>query len=176
MNGTIVDNMYSDSVDVLAFLDSKEEFERKRVAEDHFRKSLLMAAASHFERKLTECVIAFAEEVGGAGHVLVELVRRKAVERQYHKWFNWDGRNANAFFSMFGNDFRAWARNEVEADGELDGSIRDFLQIGAERNRLVHQDYGNFSMEKTAEEVYVLYQSASVFVNWVPEALRGFKV
>lgn len=175
MNGTIVDNMYRDSVDVLAFLDSSEEFERKRVAEDHFRKSLLMAAASHFERRLTECVIAFAEEVGGAGHVLVELVRRKAVERQYHTWFDWSGGNANAFFRMFGDDFRAWARNEVTADIELDGSIRDFLQIGAERNRLVHQDYGNFSMEKTADDVYALYRSASVFVDWVPGALRDFR-
>ena len=38
----------------------------------------------------------------------------------------------------------------VKAEAQLDESIRAFLEIGRERNRLVHQNYGMFTLEKTA--------------------------
>jgi hypothetical protein len=55
---------------------------------------------------------------------------------------------------------------------ELQSSVRAFLEIGNERNRLVHQDYATFQIEKTLDEIYILYQSALKFVEALPTALR----
>ena len=84
-------------------------------------------------------------------NVLVgEIVRNKAVSRQYHTWFQWNARNANSFYGLFGSDFRKFMKRKVR-DDNLGDSVRAFLELGNERNRLVHQDYGVFVLEKTTE-------------------------
>jgi hypothetical protein len=62
----------------------------------------------------------------------------------------------------------------IKQDMNMTKSILDFLEIGRERNRLVHQDYGTFFLEKSAEEIFGSYASAMVFVDFVPKALRDF--
>ena len=52
-------------------------------------------------------------------------------------------------------------------------AIVSFLELGNERNRLVHQDYATFQMEKTLEkEVYELYRQALTFVESLPTAMK----
>ena len=53
-------------------------------------------------------------------------------------------------------------------------AIEAFLEIGRERNRLVHQNFGTFTLEKTSKEIYDTYRSAVEFVEWVPRELREF--
>jgi hypothetical protein len=62
----------------------------------------------------------------------------------------------------------------VDNDAELKASIEAFLEVGRERNRLVHQDFGSFSMEKTSKEIYELYSAAMKFVDWFPRALADY--
>ncbi len=57
---------------------------------------------------------------------------------------------------------------------ELHESFAAFLEIGRERNRLVHQDFGVFALEKTTAEIHPLYTRAILFVDAVPGALREF--
>lgn len=173
---TTVDRLHDEMAAILSYLTDREEYELRHVADEQFKKSLLMAAASHFEKSLTGAVMTFADEVAGKGHVLTELIRTKAISRQYHTWFDWERRNANKFFSLFGSDFKSMASHEVEESDYLESSIGDFLEIGSDRNRLVHQDYGSFSLQKTASEIHVLYSSAERFVEWFPGALRRFPV
>ena len=59
-------------------------------------------------------------------------------------------------------------------DDNLGDSVRAFLELGNQRNRLVHQNYGVFVLEKTTEEIHTLYRRAMVFVDIVPGALREF--
>jgi len=106
--------------------------------------------------------------------MIPSLVKNKAVSRQYHTWFDWQANNANAFFNMFGEDFRSHMIEIIKLDQNMAKSISAFLEIGRERNRLVHQDYGSFFLEKSAEEIFGLYVSAMVFVDFVPKALRDF--
>jgi hypothetical protein len=75
---------------------------------------------------------------------------------------------------MFGDEFRSHMVEVVKLDQNMAKSISAFLEIGRERNRLVHQDYGSFFLEKSAEEIFGLYVSAMVFVDFVPKALRDF--
>jgi len=41
-------------------------------------------------------------------------------------------------------------------------------------NRLVHNDYGNFPLENTFEEIYALYKNSTKFVECFPNALKKF--
>jgi uncharacterized protein with ParB-like and HNH nuclease domain len=51
--------------------------------------------------------------------------------------------------------------------------FRAFLELGNERNRLVHENYATFPMEKTLEEVYALYKKSCLFVDALPAAFEG---
>lgn len=83
------------------------------VVDEAFPKALLLAAASHFEKRLTETVEDFAKEVTTDDHPIVSLVKAKAIERQYHGWFDWNKGNANKFFSLFGTGFKQYAQDQV---------------------------------------------------------------
>ncbi len=65
-------------------------------------------------------------------------------------------------------------KTEVARDASLGDSIHAFLEIGSGRNRLIHGDFVTFSLEKTSEEIYKLYEDAKRFVEWFPDALQKF--
>ena len=159
---TTVDVLYGEFAQLLDFLDGAQEI------------SMLLAAASYFEQRLTEAVVVFAQEVTSSDHVVAWLIRNRVVERQYHTWFDWTARNANRFFSMFGDSFGRHMKDVVSENDDLSSSVRAFMEIGRERNRLVHQNFGSFSLEKTSNEIYETYRLATGFVEWFPEALREY--
>lgn len=176
MSATSVDRIYSDIDQLLSLLSSSGEISLRSSADDTYRKSLLLSIASYFESALTKAVLDFVEEQTCNRHIVVSLVKTKAISRQYHTWFEWDRNNANSFFSLFGSDFKESATRVVKEDQKLEASIKSFLELGRDRNRLVHQDYASFPLEKTSDEIYQSYQSALFFVNWVPGALRRYAV
>ncbi|WP_306603503.1 HEPN domain-containing protein [Azonexus sp.] len=176
MSSTSIDRIYRDIDQLLSLLASTGEISLRSSADDTYRKSLLLSIASYFESQLTQIVIQFAEDKTCKRHILVSLVRAKAISRQYHTWFNWDGSNANTFFSLFGNEFKDIVSKVVKEDQGLEASIKCFLELGRDRNRLVHQDYANFPLEKTSGEIYQSYQSALRFVEWIPGALTEYAV
>ena len=174
MYATIVDRLQGEFSEILDFLKQGHEISLHNVADENLKKTLLIASASYFEQRLTEEVNRFAEEVTAKDHALTYLVKNKAVSRQYHSWFDWEKSNANKFFALFGPDFRNCMEREVKTDNELKSSIRAFLEIGLERNRLAHQNFGSYSLEKQSEEVYELHKTAMRFVEWFPSAIRKF--
>lgn len=168
-----MDQLHQNFAGLLSVLDEAGEVSLRSVADENFRKSLLLAAASYFERRMTETVLTFVEESTNQNIRVVELVRSKAVRRQYHTWFQWEGNNANSFYGLFGSEFREFMKRKVEED-KLEDAVRAFLELGRDRNRLVHQDYGVFVLEKTTEEIHELYCRARDFVETVPDALREY--
>lgn len=171
-NPTPVDRLYGEASAIARALEEKGEVSLQVAASDSLRKSLLLAAASHFEQCLCEVVLEFVRERAGGSVVVAEFVRNKAVSRQYHTWFNWDESNANHFFGLFGPIFRSSMIARVKTSDLLRDSIRAFLEIGNDRNRLIHQDYATFPLEKTMEEIYGLYQKAHLFVDTLGQTLR----
>ena len=177
MNGaspTVVDRLHLDFAVLLRVLDEAGEVSLRSVADENFRKSLVLAAASYFERRMMEAVLAFVEDATNRNVLVAALVRNKAVSRQYHTWFEWKGNNANSFFGLFGSGFRDFMKARIRGDGDLDDAVRAFLELGRERNRLVHQDFGAVPLEKTTEEIHALYRRALLIVESVPAALRDF--
>ena len=108
-----VDEIYQDVSGLFEFLRCQEQLEFLKFVDNSSRKLLLISAASYFEKRLSDFVIQLAEGVTSNDHVLVNLIRRTAVERQYHTWFAWDARNANKFFSIFGGNFKDFAQKKI---------------------------------------------------------------
>ncbi len=65
-------------------------------------------------------------------------------------------------------------QKRVKADAETAESIKAFLEIGNERNRLVHQNFGTFALEKNANEIYNLYVTARPFVEGLSGEMQAF--
>jgi hypothetical protein len=169
---TPVDRLYREATAVARALEEKAEVSLQVAASDNLRKSLLLASASHYEHKVTSAVADFVREASQGSRLVEQFVRNKAIARQYHTWFKWDDNNANQFFGLFGQEFRTLMGNRVKEREELRLSVKAFLELGNERNRLVHQDYATFALEKTLAEIYALYTQSLLFVSDLPVALR----
>lgn len=144
-------------------------------AADNFRKALVLASASYFEHRISSCVLEFVQECAKGNDLVVGFVKNKAISRQYHTWFKWDDSNANQFFGLFGSSFKQAMTERVKASEELRLSIRAFLEVGNERNKLVHQDFASFPLEKTLDEIYSLYRQSLLFVDELAAYLRAQK-
>ena len=143
-------------------------------ASDTFRKALLIAAGSYFEYRIASCVLDHVSARSTGSVLVLSFFRNKAVNRQYHTWFKWDESNANAFFGLFGADFKRAMVDRVAKSDPLAESVRAFLEIGNERNKLAHQDFASFPLEKTMDEIYGLYGRALLFVDGLGAHLVNF--
>ncbi len=164
MESTIVDRLYHEFHDIIENI-NQVEVSLQLSAEDAFRKNLLVTAVSYFEREINDHVMRLVEKSSGYNEMIVAFVRNKAIERQFYTYFQWNTRNANSFFGLFGEGFKSYMTGRVNTDEAYARAIRAFLELGSERNRLVHQDFGTFQMEKTSKEIFHLYRVASLFVN-----------
>src|SRR5262245_33977548 len=104
---TVVDKLYGEYLAMVQMMDQYGAVSFRNTLNDNFRKTLLLCAASHFGFKITSDVVMFCQEIAGGNSLVPSLVKNKAVSRQYHTWFDWKTRNANTFYSMFGEDFKA---------------------------------------------------------------------
>ena len=170
---TIVDQLHRNFTEILEVIPEKE-ISLKLVARENFRKSLLLSAASLFERQITELVTRLVDNWGVGNMLLNEFVRRKAVDRQYHTYFEWESTNANKFFGLFGDQFKAFMSKKCKSNPEIIQAIKAFMEVGRERNRLVHQDFGSYSLEKDEGEIYELYKKAKSFVDSLPGFFEEF--
>ncbi len=104
--------------------------------------------------------------------LIISIIKTKAIKRQYHTYFDWEkSTNANSFFSLFGEDFKNKMAKQVKETPKLETAIRAFLQLGQERNKLVHQNFAEIVLDKTADEIYKLYQTALLFVDIIKSEL-----
>jgi hypothetical protein len=169
----VVDTIYIEFKDAVSVLASAKEVSLQIMLDSNLRKTLLLSAASYFEYTLSREVAAFTDEVTSGNSLISSLVMSKAITRQYHTWFAWDRTNANQFFSLFGQKFRDYMVTRITADEVLAESVKAFMEIGRERNLLVHSDYASYLINKTPEEIYSLYQKANQFVSIVGAELRA---
>jgi len=169
-DSTRVARIYQDSNDISEHL--RAELPSLVVTADEiFNKYLLMASASYFEDRVKTILLDYVGESSGDER-LVEFVRNTVTARGYHTLFDWSRANANRFWSLFGESFRDRMRERVRQDANLDDSIKAFLELTRDRNRLVHGNIGAFSYEKTPTEIYAAFTTALEFVETLPQLLR----
>lgn len=173
-DATPVDELYQDFQGLIAGIDPGDVSLRETLRVN-LGKSLLLAAASYFEERVQSQLLDFMRSRAANDELVIEFIRNKAVERQYHSYFNWGEvrlGSVNGFFGLFGNTFKGHMARQIRGDREYADAILAFLDIGSERNKLVHQNYARFSLEKTLEEIYASYQLAAVFVESIGSHLE----
>lgn len=167
---TIIDMLYEENKALVDYLQSEGQYSLLQNIERSFPKVLLLAVASYFEAIVKQAIIdLFREQTSPP---LVKFVTNKAIERQYHTFFEWERPNANRFFGLFGDDFKKAMQAEMKANPQLEQAVQAFMEIGRTRNALVHGNFAAFSLPKTTEEIYQLYQEAMVFLEVLPLKFR----
>jgi hypothetical protein len=138
--------------------------------QNNYRKALILSAASYFEATIINIICAYVRVKTNSDEKVIELVKSKALNRQYHSLFNWEAANANRFFSFFGDETKQQARTMI-GDGTLKDAEEAFMSIGRERNKLVHQNYVEAIISSTFEELYAQYELASEFISLLKDLL-----
>jgi hypothetical protein len=164
---TIIDALYEQNREAIALISKNEEISIASDIDNKLKKHLVMAAASYFEVEVRGAIEKLVESASGGNQAVLALVRQKALERQFHTYFEWGGQNANKFFASFGEEFGKKCKAEVKASEELAGAISAFLELGEMRNKLAHLNFAQFPIEKTSDEIYGLYKRAHEFLEFI---------
>jgi hypothetical protein len=134
-------------------------------------KVMLLCSASYFERTICDGIlIAFSRSA--SQNIMISFLENHALNRKYHTLFNWNDNNANSFFGLFGEDFKKHMKKIL--NDEQQKYMRDFLEIGRERNKLVHNNYATFNLNYTAKEIYEKFSTANKFVTVILSELSNF--
>ena len=171
MGGTIIDKLYADNLSLLKFLDGQKEVSFQIEADKNFRKLLLLSAASYFETEIIKVLIEFATLNSRSG-LVIEFIKKGAIERRYHMYFDWKNRKANSFFGLFGTEFSSYMKEQMKAAPDIERAVESFMEIGAIRNELVHENFAVFPLEKTSEEIYALYKFGNNFPHILHDSLH----
>ena len=163
-----IEQLYVNFVDSLSAINLQQNPTLYSISQEHYAKSFLVSAASKFEMKICRLVREFAHLRSNGNAQIKSFIEANGIARQYHTYFKWDDpRNANSFFKLFGDEFSDQAKSIVKSDAELESSVKAFLLLGQLRNRLVHKNYLDFSLDKTMKELHDDYQKAKYFVEWL---------
>lgn len=170
---TLVDTLFGEQKELIAFLQQQGQLSYSQRVEVSLSKILVLSGASYFESRITNAISDYAARVSKSDEALTSLVRTKAIERQYHSYFQWreGNRSAVPFFAMFGSALKDSAKQELK-DKDLSRATAAFLELGDLRNLLVHGNFSSYPMEKTADEIYSLYGAALRFVIYIENKLN----
>ena len=168
---TVVDSLYQDFKELVGKIDVAE-VSLQTTLRITFGKSLCIAAASYFEDMVKKQILDFVRQASPGHRSVYELARIKITDRQYHTLFNWRADNASEFFGCFGEEFKRSMQQYVKDNEDYRKSIQEFMEIGRVRNSLVHQNFAQFSLEKTVEEIYDSYRTGLLFVNSISSHLE----
>jgi hypothetical protein len=172
VSGELVERLMVDHTSLMEFLREGQEISFLTTVESSLPKVVLLASASDLEESMQKVLVDYFHGVTKSSDFAVSFVQNKAVKRQYHTYFDWERRSANKFFALFGARFKTKVKIASAEDVALAEAIASFCEIGDLRNQLVHQNYAAFTVEKTAAEVFQLYQSALYFVGRLPGLLQ----
>jgi len=170
---TFIDALFTEQKELIGFLLQQGQLSYSQNVEAFLSKTLLLSVASYFESRITNAISDYAARVSKSDEALISLVRTKAIERQYHTYFQWreGNRSANSFFAMFGSALKDSAKQDLK-DKELSQATAAFLELGDLRNLLVHENFASYPLEKTADEIYRLYGESLRFVIYIENKLN----
>ena len=99
------------------------------------------------------------------------LVRLKAIKRQYHTYFDWNSRKLGSFRTMFGDEVSD-SLKKLQDQPDFNAALDAFMEIGQQRNALVHGNFATQSLSGTLDEWIAKYNAAGTFLDIVGTLLR----
>lgn len=177
---TAVDTLNREYASIIKFLDESQQPSLSSDLNKYFKKVLILSVASYFEHEIQNILIEFIANSTNHNSKIISFLKKKAISMQYHTYFAWGeknehdkpGKNANMFFSLFGDEFKIECEKEVKANNELDKQVKAFLEIGHLRNILVHSNFAAINFDtKTTDDIFQLYQKGQIFVCYLKSKL-----
>lgn len=166
-----IDKLVDDYHDLIDFLLKNNQLSESVEIKDHYRKILLLSCASFYEMKITGILKTFVKKYSLDDKVC-EFLSNKAINRQYHTFFDWkQTKNINQFLGLFGETFKNKIAQTIKDDEILSDNISAFLLIGSERNLIVHENFLEYRLEKTFEEIVGLHKKAINFIKFLENEL-----
>ncbi len=178
---SIVDSLYTEYVDIVSYLNANSQPSLSSDTDRYFKKIIVLSSASFFEHEIQNILITFVKVSTNDNLKIINLLKKKAIGGNYHTFFAWGeknnpdkpGKNANVFFSLFGDDFKIEVKETINNNIELSDSIKSFLEIGHLRNILVHSNFAAYNLDnKTTEEIYELHKKSVCFIEFLREKLK----
>jgi hypothetical protein len=148
------------------FLLRSGELSYQIMIEENFRKSFLLSCASYHESIICNCIENLLIEKT-TDEKIMHFAKNKGINRQYHTYFDWESKNANKFLSLFGSLFKDKVNHDTKSNIKLKESIEAFLEVGNERNLMVHENYLSYKLTKTFEEIEALNENALYFLRYL---------
>nr|WP_064570242.1 HEPN domain-containing protein [Gordonia sp. LAM0048] len=158
-----VESLYADYqnlIDDLGKLNPRSPSGELAVART-YHKAILIAAASNLEARVKWIVVDIFSQEGRSE--LAIFIDKAVMSRGYHALFDWPSLKASRFFSFFGPECKERYRSLIATDTEFRSEHDSFMQLGHRRNELVHQDYAEFNLTETPDELIGLYRVAVNF-------------
>lgn len=152
------------------FLRSAEQISFATDVERELSKVFVLSAASYFESRITSAILTMA--AGPGDPRVAMLVRTKAVKRQYHSYFDWDGEKIGPFRTMFGDDVADAFKREAKENSEYVTAEKAFMVIGHQRNLIVHGNFATYALPGDLDEWVARYRVATRFVDFIETLLR----
>ncbi len=177
---TPVESLNEEYRSIVSFLNESKQPSLLSDVNKTFKKVITLSSASYFEHLIQEILISFITKETSSNMKAVNFFKKKAISMQYHTYFSWGeknnpekpGKNANSFFSLFGDDFKKEAEEDIKRTPELDKSIKAFIEIGHLRNILIHSNFAAYNFDnKTTDEIFDLYKTGVPFVNYIRDKL-----
>jgi hypothetical protein len=178
---TIVDHLYGEYTDIVAYLNDSNQPSLASDTNKYFKKIIVLSSASFFENEIQSILVDFVGASTDNNLRIINLLKKKAIGQNYHTFFAWGekndpnkpGKNANVFFSIFGDDFKLEVQEEIKNNERLDKSVKSFLELGHLRNILVHSNFAAYNLDnKTPEEIYLLHQESVLFIQYIRNKLQ----
>lgn len=166
-----IERQYQDSRELFEYLSGKGEITFATYINDVYKKVLILSAASYFESVISKQMAEYATKASGPDKRIVTLIENKVISRQYHTLFNWEAKNTNTFWSLFGEATKNKVREQINEDDNLKVSEVDFVELGRQRNLLVHENFAEYDVNITIDEIYKKYKSACAFVSFITTVL-----
>lgn len=169
MESERIERQYKDSKDLFQYLMDKGEVSYATYIDSVYKKVLVLSAASFFEAIISKAISNFASKSSALDKRIVSLVELKVIDRQYHTLFDWNAKNTNAFWKLFGDDTKSTASQHIKEDSDLCNAEAAFIYLGSMRNSLVHQNFAEYDIDVniTVDEIYAKYQLACNFLDFV---------
>ena len=107
MESDRIERQYQDSKDLVAYLMGKGEVSFATYIDSVYKKVLVLSAASYFESIISKYISDYATKASGPDKRIVTLIENKVIERQYHTLFDWESKNTNKFWGLFGEETKS---------------------------------------------------------------------
>ncbi len=170
INFSIVDELYVNFLEVISSI-PVEEITRKNLTTNELTKNYVLAIGSFFEHTITELLVDYVCNATNNNETIISLIKNKAIKRQFHTYFNWDGNNVNTFLTLLGDIKTKQFNEELKDKQELKDGVASFLTLGRKRNELVHTNFGAISIEKTIEEYAEEFGRSKFFLTFTASLL-----